>query len=300
MIVFDNVTKQFSDHDYGLRNVSFRVEPGDFIFITGNSGSGKTTLMRLLTKEYTPTEGEIYFEETPLGEIKMSQVHHLRRKIGVVFQDYKLLPDLNVWENISLPLYIVGTPEAEVERRVTDLLRLVGLMDKSELFISQLSGGEAQRVSIARALTTGPSVIFADEPTGNLDPDTSLIIANLFNKINELGTTVLFATHNHELLAHFKEKRRLHLDEGALVEDTAEKHAKRKAKKEAADDAGEAKATPEEPAAEEEFEEAMPPAQKTSLLSRLFGRKRKPAESQPDTDGQETTHSANQDQENPL
>lgn len=221
MITFSGVTKQFGDETIALKDVSFEIEPGEFVIITGHSGSGKTTLMRLLTREYTPSEGEITFDGTPLSTIPTSQVHHHRRKIGVVFQDYKLLPELNVWENIALALNIIGKPQSETEVRVSDLLRLVGIVDKAFLFPSQLSGGEAQRVSIARALATGPNVIFADEPTGNLDPDTSGSIARLLKKINSLGTIVIIATHDTGVLETLKGERRLQLEKGELVKDTA-------------------------------------------------------------------------------
>ncbi len=223
MIRFDSVTKQFGDDSYALRDVSFDIAPGEFVFLTGPSGSGKTTIMRLLTKEYLPSAGDIEFEDTSLNEVKKSQIHLHRRKIGVVFQDYKLLPELNVWENIALALHIIGKDQDEVESRVSDLLRLVNLVDKAFLFPSQLSGGEAQRVSIARALATGPSVIFADEPTGNLDPETSVAIAKLLKKINELGTTVLMATHDLSVLQTIPHARKIHLDHGHLAEDSGSK-----------------------------------------------------------------------------
>jgi len=220
MITFSGVSKQFGEDSFALKDISFDIQPGEFVIITGHSGSGKTTLMRLLTREYTPSEGEITFDGEPLSEIRNNQVHHHRRKIGVVFQDYKLLPELNVWENIALALNIIGKPQAEIEMRVSDLLRLVGIVEKAFLFPSQLSGGEAQRVSIARALATGPSVIFADEPTGNLDPETSGSIARLFKKINSLGTIVMIATHDTGVLETLKAERRLHLDQGLLVKDS--------------------------------------------------------------------------------
>ncbi|HYD35352.1 MAG TPA: ATP-binding cassette domain-containing protein [Vitreimonas sp.] len=220
MITFSAVTKIFPDTSIGLEGVTFSVKPGEFVVITGHSGSGKTTLMKLLTKEYSLTTGEILFEDTSLTEMRSSHIPHHRRKIGVVFQDYKLLPEYNVWENIALPLYIVGKPESEIESRVTDLLKLVGLVDKAFLFPSQLSGGEAQRVSIARALATGPSVVFADEPTGNLDPETSASIARLLTKINELGTTILMATHDIGVLESLSHLRHLQLEKGRLVKDT--------------------------------------------------------------------------------
>lgn len=233
MISFNSVTKAFGDDSVALQDVSFTIEPGELVVVTGPSGSGKTTLMRLLTKEYEPTSGEIIFNDQSLSDIKGSKVHQLRRQIGVVFQDYKLLPELNVWENIALSLYIIGQKQDEIEQRVTDLLRLISLDDKPFLFPSQLSGGEAQRVSIARALATAPSVIFADEPTGNLDAETSASIARLLQKINKLGTTVLIATHDTGVLDLMKEERHIRLEHGQLVKDekaaeTAE--SKKKAK----------------------------------------------------------------------
>jgi cell division transport system ATP-binding protein len=225
MLTFDHVTKQFTEDSYGVRDITFEIEPGEFVFITGPSGSGKTTLMRLMTREYTPTEGEIHLEDLPVSALKNSQLHELRRRIGVVFQDYRLLTDLNVWENIALPLYIIGKKQAEIEERVTDLLKLVELTDKALLFPRQLSGGEAQRISIARALATGPGIIFADEPTGNLDNENAVRIGKLLHKINELGTTVLMATHDENVLGVFKGTRRMRLDNGKLVEDKGKKKA---------------------------------------------------------------------------
>ncbi|GIK84040.1 MAG: hypothetical protein BroJett025_06620 [Patescibacteria group bacterium] len=226
MIVFSSVSKQFLPDSYALENVSFDIDPGELVLLTGPSGSGKTTVMKLLTKEYQPTSGEILFHTVNLNDIKNSLVHEHRRKIGVVFQDYKLIPELNVWENIALPLSIIGKSEAETEERVTDLLELVGLADKAMYFPKQLSGGEAQRISIARALSTAPSVIFADEPTGNLDKDNSLQIAKLLTKINELGTTILFATHDHDVLDILGDHRHIVLENGKLVSDTAGKSKK--------------------------------------------------------------------------
>lgn len=223
IILFETVTKEFTPESYGVRDVSFSVDPGEMIFITGHSGSGKTTLMKLLTREYIPTEGEIYFQDEPLSDYSKQSVHNLRRRIGVVFQDYQLVPEMNVWENIALPLYVAGKKEAEIEQRVTDLLNLIKLPEKADQFPSQLSGGEAQRVSIARALAVGPEVIFADEPTGNLDPDTSLAIARLLKKINELGTTIMIATHDQDVLKGHADSRHIVLEKGKIVSDSAAK-----------------------------------------------------------------------------
>jgi cell division transport system ATP-binding protein len=223
MIIFSSVTKQFGDHPPALDDVTFTIDEGELTVVTGPSGSGKTSLMRLLTKEYHPTSGEITFLNTPLSQIRASEIHHHRRKIGVVFQDYKLLHELNVWENIALALSIIGAPSLEIESRVTDLLKLVNLVDKAFLFPNQLSGGEAQRVSIARALSTAPKVIFADEPTGNLDPETSKSIVQLLQKINQLGTTIIITTHDPVVLETLTKARHLKLVNGKLVQDSDSK-----------------------------------------------------------------------------
>lgn len=231
MIIFDSVYRTFDPDDSGVKDVSFSVDPGELVMVTGHSGSGKTTLMRLLTKEYTPEAGEITFNGTLLSKIKKSKLHEHRRKIGVVFQDYRLVPEMNVWENIALPLAVAGKSQADIEERVTDLLKLVQLPEKAHLFPSQLSGGEAQRISIARALANAPTVIFADEPTGNLDQDTSQSIAHLLKQINELGTTLIFATHDPKILSIFSDERHIHLKEGTIEFDTKEKNSKKEPSK---------------------------------------------------------------------
>ena len=216
MIQFKNVTKRFGSGCIALDDVSFTVKQGELVLVTGPSGSGKTTLMRLLIKEYEPTSGSIEFFGNPLEKIHGSKVPYHRREVGVVFQDYRLLTDQTVWENIALPLLIAHKKSEEVNSRVTDLLTLVGLTDKAEVFPSQLSGGEAQRVSIARALALAPKVLFADEPTGNLDTQTSLTIAQLLSRINQLGTTILIATHDISVLELLDETRHLHLEKGKI------------------------------------------------------------------------------------
>lgn len=220
MITFSDVTKRFGDGTVALDKVSFHIEPGELVVITGPSGSGKTTIMKLLIKVLSPTEGDILYKDESLKELTTKDIPLHRRKIGVVFQDYKLLSELNVWENIALPLSISGKAEGEIESRVTDLLNLIGLTDRALMFPKQLSGGEAQRVSLARALATGPSLIFADEPTGNLDKKASLEIVKLLQQINSFGTTVLIATHDVTLLDYLENERQLALDHGKLVHDS--------------------------------------------------------------------------------
>jgi cell division transport system ATP-binding protein len=233
MIIFSSVSKSFADQPTAIVDLNLEVNPGDLVIITGPSGAGKTTLMKLLIREYSPSQGSITFENRSLAEYKKSEIPGLRRQIGVVFQDYKLIEDMNAWENIALPLYIAGMKEVEIESRVTDLLNLIGLADKALHFPRQLSGGEAQRVSIARALATGPKVIFADEPTGNLDSEASLKITRLLRKINELGTTLLFATHDELVIKELDKAKIVHLNK-----QVPEPPKKRENKEEKEDEAG--------------------------------------------------------------
>lgn len=220
MLKFQEVGKAFPDGTTALEDVSFVVKPGEFVFLTGPSGSGKTTIMRLITKEYTPTAGDIIYNDYSLAQLKNSQLPQHRRQIGVVFQDFQLLSDLKAWENIALSLEIAGLTQKEISDRIQDLLPLVGLEDKAFLFPKQLSGGEAQRVGIARALASGPAMIFADEPTGNLDTKTSQDIFKLLKKINDLGTTVIVATHDQGMLEQYQDERRLEINEGKLTHDS--------------------------------------------------------------------------------
>ena len=232
MIVFSNVSKSFGDQKTAIENFSLQINEGDFLVITGPSGVGKTTLMKLLIGEYKPSEGEIHFNGQNLAEIKSKNIPQLRRNIGIVFQDYKLIPEMNVWENVALPLYIQGKKDSEIEARVTDLLNLVELSDKALFFPSQLSGGEAQRISIARALATAPKVIFADEPTGNLDSESSINITKLLKKINQLGTTLLFATHDSLVLKELANEKLVKLEKKIVKEiEKVEKEIEKTAKK---------------------------------------------------------------------
>ena len=194
------------------------IKKGEFVFVIGASGSGKSTLIKMLYREERPTNGEIYVGGINVAKVKNNKVYKLRRKIGIVFQDYKLLPKLTVYENVAFALEIYGLPTNEVKRKVLKALDLVGLKSKTKSYPNQLSGGEQQRVAIARAIVNSPKLLICDEPTGNLDPDTSLEVMKVIEKINDLGTTVVMATHDREMVNKMK-KRVVLLDNGKLVKD---------------------------------------------------------------------------------
>ncbi|MEP7167050.1 MAG: ATP-binding cassette domain-containing protein [Candidatus Woesebacteria bacterium] len=216
MVSFSNIRKMYGDQVI-FDDLNLTVDPGEFVFIIGRSGVGKTTLMRLLTQQVTPDAGSIFIEDIEVGKLKRKDVQKLRRMIGVIYQDYKLLTERTVGENIALGLEIINKPKEEINSRIEDLLQLIGLPGKANLFPTQLSGGEAQRVCIARALATAPRMLFADEPTGNLDDETARSIVRLLSKINELGTTVIMATHNQSLVDHLG-KRVVSIEGGKAVE----------------------------------------------------------------------------------
>jgi len=236
MILFKQVSKSFADQATAINKLNLNITEGDLWVITGPSGAGKTTLMKLLIGEYQPTEGEVLFEDKIVHKLKGRHKENLRRQIGVVFQDYKLIEDMNVWENIALPLYIAGKKEDEIASRVTDLLNLIALPEKALHFPKQISGGEAQRVSIARALAMAPKVIFADEPTGNLDKNASIKIAKLLQKINELGTTLLFATHDENIIKVLSGAKRLDLSHSTVDDNESEDDEKKDEDKKHDDD----------------------------------------------------------------
>lgn len=217
MIIFDKVTKTYSTGDTVLDDVSFQIEPQEFVVIEGPSGSGKTTLFRLIYKETEPTSGKIIIDGDEIGKIKSSSLANYRRKIGYAFQDFKIIPDKTIRENIILPLEILNFADKLIRERLQHLLELTGLEKKANLFPRQLSGGELQRVGIARAIAAEPAILLADEPTGNLDSQTSLHIVKLLQEINKLGTTVLVASHDHEATKHLG-VRHLHFKEGKLEE----------------------------------------------------------------------------------
>ncbi|MBI1984989.1 MAG: ATP-binding cassette domain-containing protein [Candidatus Wildermuthbacteria bacterium] len=218
MIHFQKIGKAYGTENIVLRDVSFEVEEGEFVSLVGKSGAGKTTLLRLFLAEEFPSHGSILFQQRNVHEIPESKLHEHRRKIGVVFQDYKLLPFKTAEENISYVMEILGANEQDIARDVKDVLDIVGLSDRALHFPYQLSGGEKQRVAIARALIHRPQVIVADEPTGNLDPYNTKDIIRLLLKINELGTTTILATHNKEVVNQI-EKRVLTLEGGTIIRD---------------------------------------------------------------------------------
>ncbi len=226
MIIFDQVSKAYPTGDTVLENVSFHIEPGEFVILTGPSGAGKTTIGRLLIRDLTPNSGDIKVGEWTLSKMKSNQVNELRRHVGVVFQDYKIIPDKTVFENIALALEIIGYPEKQIGERVKHLLELVGIPEKDNLFPIQLSGGELQRAAIARAIVSEPKVLFADEPTGNLDEATARDVYQLLRAIHGLGTTVIMSTHNQSFLD--PGNRHIHLEKGKIVSDTATSSHKKK------------------------------------------------------------------------
>ena len=220
MVKFENVTKKFGDI-VALRSVSFEVKPGEFVFVTGPSGAGKTTLVKLILKEMSPSEGKIEVLGEDLEKISSAKLPFFRQKIGVVFQDFKLLPDRTVFENTALPLEVEKKEKKEIEKTVKEVLELVGLLDRQDLFPLQLAGGELQRTCLARAVVSNPKILIADEPTGNLDPTTSWQIVKLLKKINKMGTTVIMATHNVDIVDSLKE-RVIKLDKGEVLKDEKE------------------------------------------------------------------------------
>jgi len=217
VIRFDKVTKKFGSLK-ALDEVSFQIEDGEFVFITGPSGAGKTTMLKLILGEISPGSGEVVVDGINVKNLTEKELPYFRQKIGIVFQDFKVLPERTVSENVEVALAVTGILESEWLERVKHVLKLVGLSRQAELFPSQLSGGELQRVSLARALSVNPKFILADEPTGNLDWETSDAIMQLFEKINKEGKTIIMATHNLEIIKKYK-KREIHIVDGRLAPD---------------------------------------------------------------------------------
>jgi len=218
MISMRHVEKRYVPGEAALSDVSVDIEQGEFVFLVGHSGSGKSTFIRLLQRELLPTDGQIVVAGQDIIRLKNWKVPYLRRNIGCVFQDFKLLPNKTAYENVAFALEVIGRSRHVIRTQVPEVLRLVGLEDKMDSYPDELSGGEQQRVSIARAFVNRPPILLADEPTGNLDPATSLGIMSLFNRINKTGTTVLVATHDREMVDSMR-KRVIALENGRVIRD---------------------------------------------------------------------------------
>ncbi len=218
MIEFRNVTKTYDTGTEAVKNASFVIEKGEFCFLVGTSGSGKSTLIKMILKEEEPTSGRIIINGKDTTYLKPNRVPYLRRSMGVVFQDFRLLPNKTVYENVAYAMRIVCATPRHIRRQVPMVLSMVGLSNKAKMYPNELSGGEQQRVALARALVNNPSMLIADEPTGNLDPDTAWDIMNLLNEINMRGTTIVVATHAKDIVDKMK-KRVIHIEKGDIVRD---------------------------------------------------------------------------------
>lgn len=223
MIRFTGVSKYYPGKTPGVVDISVEILDGEFVFLIGPSGSGKTTLLRLLIRDLLPSSGSITVGDWDLSKLTKHNVHLLRRNVGIVFQDFKLLMDRTVYENVAMVLEILGKPVKDIPQGVTNVLELVGLLDKKNVFPMQLSAGEMQRAGIARAIVGGPKILLADEPTGNLDPETAWGIIDILEEINSLGTIVIMASHNAEIVNKLK-KRTLTIERGHIVRDEAKGH----------------------------------------------------------------------------
>lgn len=218
MIFFDNISKIYNHTSVALQNVTLRIHPREFVSIVGSSGAGKTTLLKLFIREEEPTEGNVFLDGVDITAIPKGDLHHVRRRIGTVFQDYKLLPAKTAEENVAFAMEVAGKSDEEINEDVPQVLELVGLGEKMHNFPHQLSGGEKQRVAIARAIVNRPDVVLADEPAANLDPINTWEIIKLLQKINELGTTVILATHDREIINSL-ERRVVVLEKGKIISD---------------------------------------------------------------------------------
>ena len=219
LIRIDNVQKTYKNGVVALYDFNLSIKKGEFVFIIGASGSGKSTLIKMLYREEKPDKGSILIGGINVAKLKNRKVYILRRKIGVVFQDFKLLPKLTVFENVAFALELFGYDKVQIQKRVLEVLDLVGLKNKVRQYPTQLSGGEQQRVVIARAIANNPKLLICDEPTGNLDPDTSMEIMKVLENINNLGTTIIMATHDREIVDKMK-KRVIQIDKGVIVRDS--------------------------------------------------------------------------------
>ncbi len=224
MIEFQNVSKTYANGTKALKNVNLKVEKGEFVFIVGSSGAGKSTFLKLIMGEEKASSGEVIVNGRKLSRLRNRDIPYLRRTMGIVFQDFRLIDSMTVYENVAFAMHVVGAPPREIRKRVPYILGLVGLQNKSKCLPAELSGGERQRVGLARALVNNPSMIIADEPTGNIDPALSFEIVDLLSEINRRGTTILMVTHEHNLVKHFH-RRVVQIHGGEVVADTIRKTA---------------------------------------------------------------------------
>ena len=220
MIEFRNVSKVYNNGTEALHNINLKVEKGEFVFIVGSSGAGKSTFLKLITCEERPNEGQVLIDGQDISHIRKGKIPYVRRKMGLVFQDFRLIDHMTVYDNVAFAMRVVGASPKAIKKRVAYILGLVGLQHKAKHYPTEMSGGERQRVGLARALVNNPSMIIADEPTGNIDPALSYEIVDLLSAINERGTTVLMVTHEHSLVKHFH-KRIIQIHSGEIVADTA-------------------------------------------------------------------------------
>ena len=219
MITFENVSKVYSKGTLALDHVDLQVDKGEFVFIVGSSGAGKSTFLKMIVCEEKPNEGRVIVNDTDVTALRRGQIPYLRREMGIVFQDFRLIDNMNVYDNIAFAMHVVGASAREIRKRVPYMLGLVGLQDKAKCRPGELSGGEQQRVGLARALINNPAIIIADEPTGNVDPAHSFEIVDLLSEINRRGTTILMVTHEHSLVKHFH-RRVVEIRNGKIVADT--------------------------------------------------------------------------------
>lgn len=216
----NNVYKKYTNGVVASNGISVHIKRGEFVYVVGPSGAGKSTFIKMMYREEVPSSGEVLFDSIDISKLKQREVPGLRRRIGVVFQDFKLLPNLTVYENIAFALEVIEETPEEIRKKVTEVLQLVGLKQKARMFPNELSGGEQQRVSIARSIVNQPEIVIADEPTGNLDPETSWDIMSVFEKINNSGTTIIMATHNKEVVNTIRH-RVIAIEGGIITRDEA-------------------------------------------------------------------------------
>ncbi len=218
MLLMSNVSKTFPGGSVALQNINVHIEPGEFVFVVGPSGAGKSTFIKTLFREVLPTTGTIMVNGIDILALQEKEIPYMRRQLGIIFQDYRLLPDRTVYENVAFAMQVIEAPYRKIKRRVMNVLDLVGLRNRSNSYPTELSGGEQQRIAIARAIVNDPLLVIADEPTGNLDPETSWDIMEIFKEINETGTTIVMATHDKEIVDGM-DKRVIAIEKGSIVRD---------------------------------------------------------------------------------